>query len=113
VRPASGGTSYYEDCAGAGRSLAACVAGAWKVESAACGAFPCEVPNRDGGGLGCAAGQVCVITTSTSFNVTPACVAQTCGTGPMSTACIEDLTGNCSRKYSLGGVVVSCAMPVP
>jgi hypothetical protein len=109
----SNGTCYYEDCAGAGRSLATCVAGTWRVESAACSSFRCEAPNTEGGGLTCAAGQVCVITTSTSFNVTPACVDQTCGTRPMSTACIEGLTGNCSPKYSLSGVVVNCAMPVP
>jgi hypothetical protein len=109
----SNGTCYYEDCAGAGRSLATCVASAWQVESAACSSFTCKAPNTEAGRLTCAAGQVCVITTSTSFNVTPACENQTCGTRPMSTSCIEGLTGNCSPKYQLGGVVVSCAMPVP
>jgi len=109
----SNGTCYYEDCAGAGRSLANCVAGAWQVEAAACSSYRCEAPNTQGGGLTCAAGQICVITTNTSFNVTPTCVDQTCGTRPMSTACVEDLTGNCSPKYSVSGVVVNCAMPVP
>jgi hypothetical protein len=109
----SNGTCYYEDCAGAGRSLATCVAGAWQVETAACSSYRCEVPNTEGGGLTCTAGQICVITTNTSFNVTPTCVDQTCGTHPMDTDCVKDLTGNCSPKYSLSGVVVNCAMPVP
>jgi hypothetical protein len=109
----SNGTCYYEDCAGAGRSLATCVASAWQVESAACSSYRCEVPNTVGGGLTCTAGQICVITTNTSFNVTPTCVDQTCGTRPMDTDCVKDLTGNCSPKYSLSGVVVNCAMPVP
>ena len=107
------GTCYYEDCAGAGRELATCVAGSWQVQSAACGSFACQAPNTDAGGLTCAAGQVCVVTTSTSFNVTPACVDQTCGTGPVSTDCIQELSGNCSAKYGLGGLLVNCAMPVP
>jgi hypothetical protein len=107
------GTCYYEDCAGAGRSLATCVAGTWRVDTAACSAFPCQVPNTDGGALTCTAGQVCVTTTNTSFNVTAACENQTCGTRPMSTSCINGLTGDCSPKYKLSGVVVTCAMPVP
>jgi hypothetical protein len=107
------GTCYYEDCAGAGRSLATCAAGAWRVDTVPCSAFACQVPNSDGGALTCAAGQICVITTNTSFNVTPACEKQTCGTRPMSTGCIGGLTGDCSPKYQLSGVVVTCAMPVP
>jgi hypothetical protein len=27
--------------------------------------------------------------------------------------CIDGLTGGCSGKYKLDGVVVNCAMPVP
>jgi hypothetical protein len=107
------GMCYYEDCAGAGRALATCVAGSWQVQSEACSSFGCQAPDTVGGGLTCAAGQVCVVTTSTSFNVTPACVDQTCGTGPVSTTCIQDLSGSCSAKYRLGGLLVNCAMPVP
>jgi hypothetical protein len=107
------GTCYYEDCGGAGRSLATCVDRAWKVETAACDTYPCQAPGTDGGELKCAAGQICVVTTDTSFRVTPSCESQTCGTRPMSTSCISGLTGQCSPRYKLDGVVVSCAMPVP
>ena len=107
------GTCYYENCAGAGRTLATCSAGSWQVQSAACSSFACQAPDTEGGGLTCAAGQVCVVTTDTSFTVTPACVDQTCGTGPMSTDCIKGLSGSCSAKYALSGGVVKCAMPVP
>lgn len=107
------GTCYYEDCAGAGRTLATCNAGTWQVQSAACSAFACQAPGKDGGVLTCAAGQICVVMTSTSFNVTPSCESHTCGTGAMSTDCIAGTAGGCNPKYKVDGVVVSCAMPVP
>lgn len=106
-------TCYYEDCAGAGRKLVTCIDRVWQVESAACGSFRCEAPNTEGGGLTCTAGQICVVTRDTSFRVTPTCVEHTCGTRALATSCIGGLAGQCSPKYQLGGVVVSCTMPVP
>jgi hypothetical protein len=38
---------------------------------------------------------------------------QTCGTGPVDLNCIDGLTGDCSGKYKLDGVVINCAIPVP
>jgi len=93
--------------------LASCVDRVWKVETAACDTYPCQAPEKDGGVLTCAAGQICVISTDTSFRVTASCESQTCGTRPMSTSCISGLTGDCSARYKLSGVVVNCAMPVP
>jgi hypothetical protein len=107
------GTCYYEDCAGAGRMLATCSAGTWKVQSAHCGSFDCQAPGKDGGVLTCTPGQICVVMTSTSFNVTPSCESHTCGTGPMSTNCIHGTAGSCNPKYKVDGTVVSCSMPVP
>jgi hypothetical protein len=31
----------------------------------------------------------------------------------MSTTCIEGIDGWCTASYKLGGVVVSCAIPMP
>jgi len=107
------GSCYYEDCAGGGRMLASCVDRVWKVETAACNAYPCQAPEKDGGVLTCAAGEICVVNTDTSFRVTPSCEKQTCGTRPMSTDCIEGTDGWCSTRYKLDGVVISCSMPVP
>lgn len=108
------GTCYYEDCAGAGRTLAKCAAGSWQVTSAACGPYLCEAPITDAGALTCAAGKVCVVTTDSSFRTTTACVDQTCGTGPMSTTCIQGLIASgCAVKYKTSGVVVTCSTPVP
>lgn len=109
----SNGTCYYEDCAGGGRMLARCEDRLWKVETAACNAYPCQAPEKDGGVLTCAAGEICVVNTDTSFRVTPSCEKQTCGTREMSTSCIEGTEGWCTARYKLDGVVVNCAMPVP
>jgi hypothetical protein len=108
------GTCYYEDCAGAGRTIAKCAAGSWQVTSVACGPYPCEVPNADAGALTCAAGKFCVVSTDSSFRTTAACVEHTCGTGPVSMSCIQGIiASDCAPRYKTSGVVVTCATPVP
>jgi len=54
-----------------------------------------------------------VVATDSSFRTTAACVDQTCGTGPLSTGCIQGLTGDCVLRYKVTGGVVTCATPVP
>jgi hypothetical protein len=106
-------TCYYEDCAEAGRTVATCTAGTWQVTTGACASFVCEPNPESPSGLTCAAGMVCVLTTSGggAFFVTPTCLAHTCGTGPITLECIPSLYGTCAAAYSLGGAVVRCQAP--
>jgi hypothetical protein len=106
-------TCYYEDCAGAGRTVATCASQAWQAESAACDSFACQAEGANAEPLTCAAGEVCMLTRNTSFTWTAACVEHACGTGPMSTDCLNGLGDSCSAEYKLSGVVVTCTMPVP
>ncbi|MBN2573983.1 MAG: hypothetical protein JXP73_05400 [Deltaproteobacteria bacterium] len=103
-------TCYYEDCAGAGRTLATCSAGAWTVQSAACSAFACQADDVAPDGLTCPAGMVCVITTHSggALIVTPMCVEHACGTGPLTAQCMPSLDGTCTASYSLSGAIVQC-----
>jgi hypothetical protein len=103
-------TCYYEDCAGAGRTVATCAARVWKATTGACTALWCE-PNPDSPyALTCSAGKICVITSSSgpALIVTPMCVDHNCGTGPIAPQCIPSLNGTCTATYSLAGVVVKC-----
>jgi hypothetical protein len=104
---------FYEDCAGAGRTQAVCSAGTWQVQTSACSTVTCM-----GGGittttLTCAAGQLCVRTTSGggAYMIQPSCVTNTCAKGPISPQCIQGLSGSCSGSYSLSGVQINCSLP--
>ena len=54
--------------------------------------------------------MVCVVTTliGGAFLVTPMCVAHTCGSGPLTTACVPSLDGTCTTSYSLSGAIIQC-----
>ena len=103
---------FYEDCGGAGRTLADCSGGTWKVQTAACSSTTCT-------GIGptttltCAAGKLCVLTTSGggAHIVQPSCVDNTCGQGPISPQCIQGTSGSCSGNYFLSGVEIDCSLP--
>ena len=74
---------YYEDCAGAGRTVASCVAGStveprWQVATGACTAVTCPNPSS----LTCPAGQLCFISAGGAVLVT--CGTNTCGTSAIS-----------------------------
>jgi hypothetical protein len=104
-------TCLYEDCAGVGRTVATCTYRAWQVTTGACASVYCE-PNPDSPyALSCAAGKVCVVTTTTGGGapiVTPMCVDHTCGTGPITSQCVPSLNGTCTASYSLGGAIFRC-----
>ena len=109
-----GQTCLYEDCAGAGRTVATCTTRTWQVTTGACNSVYCE-PNPDSPyALTCAAGQVCVITTSSggALIVTPTCVQHSCGTGPISPQCVPSLSGTCTASYSPGGAIFRCQVVV-
>jgi hypothetical protein len=104
-------TCYYESCTTTGRTLATCSAGAWKLQTAACTDITCAGGGVTPGSLTCPAGEVCVVQTSIggAYMVTPMCVAQTCGSGPISLQCVPSTYGTCTISYGLSGVVVRCS----
>jgi hypothetical protein len=98
----------YEDCAGAGRTIATCVAGSvsaprWQVSTGACTMATCPAPSSQT----CAAGQVCLVLAGGAFLAQ--CVSNTCGTSAISCDCIQSCSGVCTVIGSAqGGVTVSC-----
>lgn len=103
---------FYEDCAGTGRTQAVCTAGTWSVQTAACGPITCAGAGVLAQTVTCAAGQVCVRTTSGggAYMVTPSCAANNCGAGPVSPQCIQGAS-DCGLSSSLSGIEVSCFAP--
>jgi len=103
----------YEDCAGAGRTQAVCASGTWTVQNAACSTTECAGAGATTTMLTCAAGKICVRTTSGggAYTVQPSCVDNTCGKGPVSPECLQRLSGSCSASYSLSGVIINCSLP--
>jgi hypothetical protein len=99
---------YYEDCAGAGRTVASCVAGSiveptWQVATGACTAVTCPNPSS----LTCPAGQLCFI--SAGGAVLATCETNSCGTSLISCSCLQSCSGVCSVLGSVQtGITVSC-----
>jgi hypothetical protein len=104
---------FYEDCAGAGRTQAACTTGKWTVQTAACTTTACAGGGITPGTLTCDIGKICVRTTGGggAYVITPSCATNACGTGPITTQCIQGLSGSCFANTSLSGVQVSCSLP--
>jgi hypothetical protein len=106
-------TCYYEDCAGAGRTVATCSTGAstWQVTTGPCAAIACEDPSASSG-LTCPAGMVCIITRSSggTLMTTSTCVDHTCGTGPITPECVPSLSGTCTETYSAAGAIFRCEL---
>jgi|GEM_PF-1112532 len=102
---------YYEDCVGAGRTMASCAGGLWAVENGACTPVDCPGGGITPAGTTCAAGEVCVRTTSTggAYTITASCTQQICGTGPVSVSCIQLPYSGCFANTSLSGIVVNCS----
>lgn len=107
-------TCYYEDCAGAGRTVATCSAGtnAWQVTTSPCAATACQAPDSSSG-LTCAAGQVCILITGTGPippMTSAVCADHTCGKGPITPECLPDLHGTCRVDHSEVGTVFRCEL---
>jgi len=106
---APGLSCYYEDCAGAGRTVATCVAGSvssprWQVTTSACTAVTCPNPASS---TMCAAGQVCVVRVGGALFAD--CVCNSCGTSAISCGCLQSCSGTCTVIGSAqGGVSVLC-----
>lgn len=91
---------YYEDCAGSGRTLANCQSGTWQVTTGACTTVSCQGT--------CALGQLCL--RIQSGYLTKDCVTPTCGTGPVTPACVPGVRGTCSVSASISaGADVECS----
>jgi hypothetical protein len=105
----------YEDCAGKGRTLATCAAGTWSVATTACGSVTCEGVGVSPLAITCAAGQVCVRTSTSNvvYTVQPTCVDNTCGANPISPECLTGLSGDCSVEASTAGGSIYCVLPPP
>jgi hypothetical protein len=95
-------TCFYDSCPSTGRTQAVCSGGAWAVQTAACGTVSCNGPSA----LTCTSGQMCLITESGAVSAN--CVANTCGSGPVTPACGTTL-GSCVVNATLvGGVTITC-----
>ena len=99
---------YYEDCSGAGRTIASCVAGSasaprWQVTTGACTAVTCPNPSSQS----CPAGQLCFIAAGGAIFAT--CGSNTCGTSAISCDCIQGCSGVCTVIGSAqSGITVTC-----
>jgi len=109
VSCAAGMKCYYEDCAGAGRTIASCDSTAhptpqWTVTSAACGTVHCSTPSTQT----CASGEICVVTAGGA--VSAMCVKNTCGAGSISCGCVQSCFGDCIVTGSTEqGVSIYCS----
>lgn len=81
----------YQDCAGAGRTIADCEKGAWKLIQRKCSPQKCENKYPGGTYPTCAAGEVCYTWAADEAT----CVVPTCGTGPITFDCVPGTTGYC------------------
>jgi hypothetical protein len=110
-------TCLYEDCAGAGTTLATCTARVWKITTGACAVMDCTAIPDGPNPLSCSAGKICVFTRTRSetgtTTTTSKCVEHTCGTGPVTLQCIPNLAGTCTPTYAIGGASVTCEVPAP
>jgi hypothetical protein len=110
----------YQDCAGTGRTEAACDSyGLWKVQTMSCDAVKCAGGGITSNTLICDPGQICVRTTSGggAYYITPSCVANTCSPAPLSLACLgldstcyvtSDNTVSCNEKSKCGSGQGGC-----
>jgi len=105
----NGQVCFYEDCAGAGRTVATCLKlGAtgfsWSLQNTACGAVHCSgLP----GPMSCASGQVCSV--SQSGTISGTCEQSTCGAGPITCECAHATCTNCAILGSAAqGFTVTC-----
>ena len=94
---------YYEDCSGAGRSIASCSDGGWSVSTAPC----TETVFCTAGGADCSEGEICLIVAGGAF--AQECVPNTCETGPVGCDCIEGCSGDCTTYGDPdNGITITC-----
>ena len=93
----------YEDCDGAGRSIAQCTQGTWFVETGACP----ETVYCNGGSMTCAPGEVCLVMAGGAFLQN--CVPNTCDGEAVACDCIEGCFGECPAFGTVDmGITITC-----
>lgn len=99
----------YEDCAGAGRTVATCgrfgsARLTWGVQTAPCGAVHCAgLPNQ----MSCTSGQICAV--SEGGTIAGTCAPSSCGSGPVTCACAHAACTDCMIWGSAEqGFTVTC-----
>jgi hypothetical protein len=104
-----GRVCMYEDCAGAGRTLATCgnfgsARTTWGVQTAPCGAVHCAgLPNQ----MSCTSGQICAV--SEGGTIAGTCASSACGSGPVTCACAHAACTDCLISGSAEqGFTVTC-----
>jgi hypothetical protein len=103
--PCAGQDCFYEDCAGAGRTVARChPEGTFEVVTTACTDVACSLSSA--GGSSCPPGMICMQLAGGA--VTEECVQNTCGTGPIGCGCLTSCAGACGVSGTSGGIQVSC-----
>jgi len=108
--PVNGGTCEglglgcaYEDCDGAGRSIAQCTQGTWFVDTGACG----EAVNCSAGSDVCAAGEICLVMAGGAL--LSECVPNTCDGEAVTCDCIESCVGECPVYGTVEmGITITC-----
>ena len=95
--PCNGQGCFYEDCAGVGRTAATCTNGVWVVDQAPCATATCP---GIGGSVTCPAGQICEQRAGGAVQPVE-CVANGCGTGPLSCDCLQPCQGTCTVTGSV------------
>jgi hypothetical protein len=95
---------FYDACPSAGRTQATCTAGTWVIEVGACGEVSCQ--GSYGVGSTCSSGEVCLVKIGGALIIS--CMANPCGTGPVSPDC-SDFTTGCTPMFSTAsGVTYYC-----
>lgn len=93
----------YEDCSGAGRTVAECLFGQWSVETGAC----TEVVYCSDGSATCALGEICSITAGGAYQ--QQCVPNTCEGEAVDCDCLQGCGGDCFTSAMLEtGITVTC-----
>jgi hypothetical protein len=108
--PCSGRDCYYEDCVGAGRTIARChPEGTFEVQTTACTAVSCSL-SADGG-ASCQAGTICLRFAGSP--VSENCVSNSCGTGPIGCDCLSSCVGTCTLSGNAHGIGIICGICPP
>jgi len=80
-----GFTCYYDACPAGGRTIANCSQGTWSVTTGACGKVSCAGPYLSTGV--CDSGQICTVSITGARS--DACIANSCGAGPVTLDCLS------------------------
>ena len=101
---------YYEDCAGAGRTVATCqqqtsARANWSLQVAACGATQCiGLPSP----MSCTSGQICSVFES-GVIAGGNCAQSSCGKGPVTCECAHASCTDCEIRQRHAGLhTVTC-----